>query len=212
MSAAPAPVAVLLIELARRGIELRAAGDRLRYRPRSAMTPDLADRLAAHKGDLLAILAAADSLADPAPAGSRAAPAPTYKPQERRLLDGSPPATLAAVEAAKRAFAPLGGVMVEAVALFKSTARDSAARLIRDARRGGDDGRAIALRDACQERLATCPDANLRSDLLDHFEETASTLEHDQGNPRQVAEMLAFGDLLVEILRRGIDARVVDNT
>ncbi len=66
--------------------------------------------------------------------------------------------------------------------------------------------------DDARKLLATCPDANLRSDLLDHFEETASTLEHDQGNPRQVAEMLAFGDLLVEILRRGIDARVVANT
>ena len=59
MTVAPAPVAVLLVELARRGIELRAAGDRLRYHPRSAMTSDLADRLTAHRGDLLAILAAA---------------------------------------------------------------------------------------------------------------------------------------------------------
>jgi len=31
VTVAPAPVAVLLVELARRGIELRAAGDRLRY-------------------------------------------------------------------------------------------------------------------------------------------------------------------------------------
>jgi len=36
----------LLAELARHGITLRAVGDRLRYRPRSAMTPGLADRLA----------------------------------------------------------------------------------------------------------------------------------------------------------------------
>ncbi len=124
MTTTPCPVSLLLVELARRGIELRAAGDRLRYRPRAAMTPDLADRLAAHRGDLLAILAAAD--------------------------------------AAKPAFATLGGATVEAVAPFKSAARDGAARLIRDARRGGDDGRAVALQDAWRERLAICMvDGNL---------------------------------------------------
>ncbi len=46
MTGPPAPVSVLLAELARHGITLRAVGDRLRYRPRSAMTPGLADRLA----------------------------------------------------------------------------------------------------------------------------------------------------------------------
>ncbi len=151
VTAAPAPVAVLLVELGRRGIELRAAGDRLRYRPRSAMTPDLSARLTAHRGELLAILTAADLAA-----GDTAAPVPTYTPQERRLLDGCPAATLAAVDAAKRVYAPLGGVTVEAVAPFKSAARDGAARLIRDARLGGDVGRAGALRDAWRERLAIC--------------------------------------------------------
>ena len=153
MSAVPIPVAVLLIELGRRGIELRAASDRLRYRPRSAMTPGLAERLAAHKTDLLAILAAADALADPAPACVGSAPAATYTPEERRLLDGCPQGVLALVDAAKRAFGPLGGVTVEAVAPFKSAARGGAARLIRDARR---DGRAVVLRDAWRERVAIC--------------------------------------------------------
>ncbi len=151
MTATPCPVSVLLVELARRGIELRAAGDRLRYRPRCAMTPDLAARLAAHRGDLLAILAAADLAA-----GDTAVPAPTYTPQERRLLDGCAAATLAAVDTAKRVYAPLGGVTVEAVAPFKSAARDGAARLIRDARRGGEAERAVTLRDAWRERLAIC--------------------------------------------------------
>ena len=51
---------------------------------------------------------------------------------------------------------------VEKVRPFKSAARDGAARLIRDARRGGDDGRAVALRDAWRERLAICTmDGNL---------------------------------------------------
>lgn len=152
MTAAPAPVAVLLVELARRGIELRAVGDRLRYRPRSAMTPVLADRLTAHRGDLLAVLAAADDAADRCHSGD----ATTYTPEERRLLAGCPATTLAAVDAAKRAFAQVGGVTVEAVAPFKSAARDGAARRMRDARRGGDDERAVALRAAWRERLAIC--------------------------------------------------------
>lgn len=55
--------------------------------------------------------------------------------------------------------------------------------------------------------IATFTDPALRSDLTDHYEQAAATLEHVQGNPRHVAEMLAFGELLVEILRRGIDVK-----
>ena len=46
----------LIADLARLGIRLEAHGDRLRYSPRSAVTPDLADRMKAHKAELLAIL------------------------------------------------------------------------------------------------------------------------------------------------------------
>jgi len=52
--------APLLVGLARRGLELQVNGDKLRYRPRSAMTPDLAERIKGHKSDLLAILRRAD--------------------------------------------------------------------------------------------------------------------------------------------------------
>ena len=52
----------LLIDLTRRGIELVAQEDRLRYRPRSAVTPDLAGRLRTHKAELLAILRLAASV------------------------------------------------------------------------------------------------------------------------------------------------------
>jgi hypothetical protein len=48
--------AQLITDLARLGIRIKAHGDRLRYSPRSAVTPDLADRMKAHKGKLLAIL------------------------------------------------------------------------------------------------------------------------------------------------------------
>lgn len=48
--------AQLMTDLARLGICIEAHGDRLRYSPRSAVTPDLADRMKAHKRELLAIL------------------------------------------------------------------------------------------------------------------------------------------------------------
>ena len=57
---ATAEAAAMLAEAMRRGIELRADGGRLRYRPRSAMTADLAGRLRACKGELLVMLQAAD--------------------------------------------------------------------------------------------------------------------------------------------------------
>jgi hypothetical protein len=53
--------------------------------------------------------------------------------------------------------------------------------------------------------IAAFPDAELRSDLTDLFEETAATLEHMQGNARQRAEMLAFGHLMFHLLRSGAD-------
>ena len=46
----------LITDLARLGIRIEAHGDRLRYSPRSAVTPDLTRRMKAHKGELLAIL------------------------------------------------------------------------------------------------------------------------------------------------------------
>ena len=48
--------AELMVDLIRLGIRLEAHGDRLRYHPRSAMTPDLAERLRTHKAELLVIL------------------------------------------------------------------------------------------------------------------------------------------------------------
>jgi hypothetical protein len=48
----------LIADLARLGIKLEADGDRLRYSPRSALTPDLAKLMKAHKSELLAMLRA----------------------------------------------------------------------------------------------------------------------------------------------------------
>lgn len=49
-------VTQLMADLTRLGIRLEAEGNRLRYWPRSAVTTDLAQRMKARKGELLAIL------------------------------------------------------------------------------------------------------------------------------------------------------------
>ena len=49
-------VPALMADLARLGVRLEAHGDRLRYSPRSAVTPELAARMKSHKAELLAIL------------------------------------------------------------------------------------------------------------------------------------------------------------
>jgi hypothetical protein len=49
--------AQFLAEMKGLGIELRASGDMVRYRPRHAMTPDLLERLRMHKAEILASLA-----------------------------------------------------------------------------------------------------------------------------------------------------------
>ncbi len=46
-------VEALLMDLAYLGIQLEANGDWVRYRPRSSMTPTLANRIKANKGELL---------------------------------------------------------------------------------------------------------------------------------------------------------------
>jgi uncharacterized protein (DUF3820 family) len=56
MNATPSPVESLMAELDRLGITIEAHGDRLFYSPRSAVTPDLAQRMKAHKQALLAKL------------------------------------------------------------------------------------------------------------------------------------------------------------
>ena len=47
----------VLAELNRRGVELAADGDRLKFRPQIAVTPELRAAMAAHKLDLLHLLA-----------------------------------------------------------------------------------------------------------------------------------------------------------
>jgi hypothetical protein len=53
----PGSAAELLAELDRLGIQLEADGEHLRFRPREAVTADLAGRMKMHKAELLALLA-----------------------------------------------------------------------------------------------------------------------------------------------------------
>lgn len=75
-------VILLLTDLARSGIEIEALGDRIRYRPRSAMSEELAARIRLHRKSLLAVLVAAT----PAPAPSEA-PTPETVRRRWRLDD-----------------------------------------------------------------------------------------------------------------------------
>jgi len=57
--------------------------------------------------------------------------------------------------------------------------------------------------------IATLPDESLRPMLEDYFEETAATLEYEQNRPREEAERNAYGLLVSQALRAGVDARAV---
>ena len=46
----------VLAELTRRGVKIMVEGDRLRFRPQQAVTPDLRAAMAAHKAELLTLL------------------------------------------------------------------------------------------------------------------------------------------------------------
>lgn len=52
--------------------------------------------------------------------------------------------------------------------------------------------------------IAVFQDESLRADLTDLYQETAATLEFSQGNPRERAEMLAFGQLMFHLLCLGV--------
>jgi TubC N-terminal docking domain len=53
----PNNAAALLAELDAKGVQIEADGDRLLYRPREAVTVDMAGRMKAHKAHLLVLLA-----------------------------------------------------------------------------------------------------------------------------------------------------------
>ena len=87
--------AELLIELARQGIRLEASEGRLRYHPRSAASPELIERMQAHKADLLRS-AAGDAMSKPNSATPPdASSAAAMRDPPGWLADGIDPAELA---------------------------------------------------------------------------------------------------------------------
>jgi len=134
MTAAADTPAALLADLATRGVGLQAHGDRLRFRPQSALTAELVARLKAHKPVLVAMLSVApvtrthesylesrgfgDSDAgDEKEINNRDRLAlSSYAPAEAALLADAPADVSAAVEAVKRAFPGAELVRVECTA------------------------------------------------------------------------------------------------
>lgn len=127
------PADTLITELVRRGVRVRAENGLLRYRPASAVPPELVKLIKAHKPELLAVLHAAQG------------DGPAWSAAERRLMQGASAELWGAVNRVK---AGLGGAEVVRV----ESPRQHLAELIRDARRNGDHDRALNLREAWQER------------------------------------------------------------
>lgn len=185
-------VAGVLADVARRGITLQAHAGKLRFHPRSAMTPDLARRIKAHRQALLALLSDTtppDATAvAPREAGSRVLSVVSVsEPPERSTASralwsedelamlgraGKTPADLPLLMDVKDAFAEFGATVTSVTRTYGrgSEARRLAGRLIREARRR-DRGDAAAMRDVWAERLAACTiDGGLRED---HAEQAA---------------------------------------
>jgi len=185
----PGGVAGILADVARRGITLQAHAGKVRFRPRSAMTPDLAQRIKAHRSALLALLSDTTT-PDVAAIGPREAESGVssvlsvservragrglWSEDELAMLAraGNTPADLPLVSAVKDAFADFGAtvVSVEAAHGRGGWTRRRAAELIHDSRRHSA-GEAVAMRDAWRERLAVCTiDGGLTED---HAEQVA---------------------------------------
>lgn len=165
-------VQAILADARRRGLTLQADHGKLLFRPRSAMTPDLAERIKAHRLALLSLLS------DTTP--TKRTPNATHEPKsgvssvvsvserskalwsedELAMLGraGKTPADLPLLMDVKDAFAEYGATVVSITTKTHgcgSEARRLAGKLIREARRR-DRGEAVAMRDAWAERLAVC--------------------------------------------------------
>jgi len=119
-------IAAILADVARRGITLQSLDGKLRFRPRSAMTLDLAERMKAHKSALLALLSDTTPPADTAIGSDDPESAVSsvvsvsergngpWSEDELAMLAqaGTTPADLPLVSAVKDAFADFGTTVV----------------------------------------------------------------------------------------------------
>lgn len=225
MTAALDTPAALLAELTALGIELQAHGDRLRFRPQSAMTAELVARARVHKPVLLALLANTKTPAGDATArgfGSGVGDvltATSYTDDETRMLADAPADVRAAVDSIKRMLPGAELVSVQraapepppvdaAVWPTADDARTLPAGVTDLARK--QDGwapatwreRLLYLADACAA-LHPARAAELRRAaivltprLTEAFEERAAIMEYDAGLSREDAEAAATADTL----------------
>lgn len=185
-------LAAILADVDRRGITLQVQDGKLRYRPRSAVTPDLAERLKAQKPALLTLLArpVADRTepADEVVGGGHAesgvlsvvsmsevgkAGETLWSEDELAMLAraGISPADLPLVTAVKSIFADLGATVVSVEPEYGrgGWTRRRAAELIRRARRRST-AEAVALRTAWMERMGICTnDGGLTEDQAERI-------------------------------------------
>ena len=88
----------LLAELDRRGVKLAAAGERLRYRPRDAVSPELRAAIIEHKPELLARVAEEEAEARSRVDAACDPPSPVYSPAAPSLV-GQPVSTTSSASA-----------------------------------------------------------------------------------------------------------------
>lgn len=217
--------AALLAELTARGIELQVRGDRLRFRPRNAMTPDLVARIEAHKSEVLALLTITKTQAGGSASGGFGCgdvgdvlTATHYTAEESRMLADAPADLRDAVEHIKRVFPG-----AELVSIRQADAEpepvDAAAWAMPDSSGGlppavatlarARDGwtpaawRARLLQLAgCCEALNPARAAKLRRAaiamtpaLAENFEERAAIVQFDGRVPRVAAEAAAWAEI-----------------
>lgn len=126
----------ILAELRAADVKVNATGDKLQLdAPAGTLTPALVERIRANKAELLAALKAKRAL----------------RPTSARL----PAGLHQVIKAALQVFAD-EGISVMSVKLAPNVMRQRAGIAIREARRRGRIMRAIALRDAWNERRAIC--------------------------------------------------------
>lgn len=176
----------LIQSIHQRGITLQLNAGKLLFRPRSAMTPELAERIKSHRPALMAMLSdtTPPALTPNAPHEAELGVSSVlsvsepskalWNEDELAMLGrtGKTPADLPLLSDAKDAFAEFGATMVSITTKHGrgGHARRLAGKLIRDARRR-DRGEAVAMRDAWAERLAVCTiDGGFRKD---HAEQVA---------------------------------------
>ncbi len=189
MTAALDTPAVLLAELTGLGIELRARGDRLRFRPQSAMTPDLAERVRTHKPGLLTLLA--DTPTESRGAGEsigHTVPGAELVSVQRTAPEPPP------VDAAAWPTADDAGTLPGAVAAL-ARKRDGWTPAMWRARLLCLAGRCAGLHPARAGELRRAAIA-LTPELAEALEERAAIMEHDAGLSRGDAEAAAVDDTL----------------